>query len=105
MTYHPVVDRFAIPVALDPWSAAVFVALFAAVAIVTIRRPAYGLCALVIVTPFALSRDLAGTTITLQKAALLGLLTGLASHAGAFATFFLAFYSKCEDPPRPRFLT
>lgn len=82
MTYHPVVDRFAIPVALDPWSAAVFVALFAAVAVVTIRRPAYGLCALVLITPFALSRDVAGTTITLPKAALLGLLTGLASHTG-----------------------
>ncbi len=84
MTYHPVVDRFAIPVALDPWSAAVFVALFAAVAVVTIRRPAYGLCVLVLVTPFALSRDVAGTTVTLPKAALLGLLAGLASHAGAF---------------------
>ncbi len=85
MTYHPVVDRFAIPVALDPWSATIFVALFAAVAVVTIRRPAYGLCALVLVTPFALSRDVAGTTVTLPKAALLGLLAGLASHPEALA--------------------
>lgn len=85
MTYHPVVDRFAIPVALDPWSAAVFVALFAAVALVTMRRPAYGLCALILVTPFALSRDVAGTTVTLPKAALLGVLAGLVSHSGAFA--------------------
>lgn len=84
MTYHPVIDRFAIPVALDPWSATVFVALFGAVALATIRRPAYGLCALVLVTPFALSRDVAGTTVTLPKAALLGLLAGLLSHTNAF---------------------
>ena len=80
MTYHAVVDRFAAPVALDPWSLTIFAAVFAAVAILTIRRPAYGLCALILLTPFALSRDVLGTTITLPKAALVGVLVGLTAH-------------------------
>lgn len=85
MTYHPVVDRFAAHVPLDPLSAAAFVALFAAVALIALRRPAYGACALILVTPFALARDVAGTTITLPKAALLGLLVGLTAYPHAVA--------------------
>jgi O-antigen ligase len=85
LTYHPVVDRFATPVPLDPWSATVFVALFVAVALLTARRPAYGLCALVLVTPFALYREIAGTSITLPKSALLGILAGLMAHPHTFA--------------------
>lgn len=85
MTYHPVVDRFVMPVALDPWSATLFVALFIAVALVTVRRPAYGLCVLILVIPFALYREVAGTTITLPKAALLGMLVGLTAHPGTIA--------------------
>ena len=82
MIYHPVVDRFAIPISLDPWSAALFVAAFVAAAVLTSRRPAYGLCGLIAVTPFALYREVAGTTVTLPKAVLLGVLIGLATYPG-----------------------
>ena len=82
MIYHPVVDRFAIPIALDPWSAAIFVAVFVAAAVATARRPAYGLCGLVLVTPFALYREVLGTTVTLPKVVLLGVLIGLTTYAG-----------------------
>jgi O-antigen ligase len=80
LTYHPVVDRFAIAIPLDPWSAALFVAVFVAAALITSRRPAYGLCGLIAVMPFALYREVAGTTVTLPKAALVGVLIGLATY-------------------------
>lgn len=82
MTYQPVVDRFTIPIPLDPWSAAVFAATFVAAAVVTARRPAYGLCGLIALTPFALYREVAGTTVTLPKVVLVGVLIGLASYPG-----------------------
>ncbi|MBV9719529.1 MAG: O-antigen ligase family protein [Candidatus Eremiobacteraeota bacterium] len=86
MTYRPVVDRFVAPVALDPPSAALFVAIFIAVALLTARRPAYGLCALVLTAPIAFAHEVLGTSITLAKVALLGVLLGLSTYAGAFAT-------------------
>ncbi len=82
MIYHPVVDRFAIPIPLDPWSAALFIVAFVAAAVFTSRRPAYGLCGLIVVTPFALYREFAGTSVTLPKAALIGVLIGLATYPG-----------------------
>ena len=82
MTYRPVIDRFAVPLALDPPSAVLFVAVFIAAALVTARRPAYGLCALVFVTPFAFAHELLGTSITIEKAALLGVLIGLTTYRG-----------------------
>jgi O-antigen ligase len=82
LTYHPVVDRFAISIPIDPWSAAAFVAVFVGAAVVTLRRPAYGLCVLIAVTPFALSRVFAGTAVTLPKAVLVGVLVGLAAYPG-----------------------
>jgi O-antigen ligase len=82
LIYHPVVDRFAMPIPLDPWSAALFVALFVAAALVTARRPAYGLCGLVVAMPFALYREVLGTTVTLPKVVLLGVLLGLTTYAG-----------------------
>lgn len=85
MTYHPVVDRFAAPVQLDPLSALLFAAAFAAAALVTARRPAYGLAALFLVVPFELSRELLNTTITLPKSLLLGVLLGLSTYRGSAA--------------------
>jgi O-antigen ligase len=83
LTYRPVVDYVAVPTPLDPLSAVLFVAAFFAAAILTVRRPAYGLCALLLATPIAFAHDLAATTITLPKCVLLGVLLGLTTYAGA----------------------
>ncbi len=82
MTYRPVVDHVALPIPLDPFSAVLFVAAFFAAAMLTARRPAYGLCALLVATPIAFAHDLAATTITLPKCVLLGVLLGLTTYAG-----------------------
>jgi O-antigen ligase len=82
LTYRPVVDSIAVPTPLDPFSAVFFVAAFVAAAMLTARRPAYGLCALLLTTPIAFAHDLAATTITLPKCVLLGVLLGLTTYAG-----------------------
>jgi O-antigen ligase len=82
LTYRPVVDHVAVPNPLDPFSAVLFVAAFFAVAILTARRPAYGLCALLLATPVAFAHDIAATTITLPKCVLLGVLLGLTTYVG-----------------------
>jgi O-antigen ligase len=85
LTYHPVVDRFAAPVQLDPLSALLFAAAFVAGALVTARRPAYGLAALFLIAPVELSREIFNTTITLPKSLLFGVLLGLSTYAGSAA--------------------
>ena len=80
-TYRPVVDRFPVLPALDPPSAAVLVALFVAAALLTRRRPAYGLVILVLAMPLDFAHSLAATTVTLPKVALLGVLLGLSTYA------------------------
>lgn len=82
MTYRPVVDYVAVPTPLDPFSAVFFAAAFVAAAMLTTRRPAYGLCALLLTTPIAFAHDFAATTITLPKCVLLGVLLGLTTYAG-----------------------
>jgi O-antigen ligase len=82
LTYRPVIDQFPVVPALDPWSAAVFVAVFIAAIALTARRPAYGLCALVAVTPFAMYRELFATAMTLPRPVLLGVLVGLTTYSG-----------------------
>ncbi len=82
MIYHAVVDRFPVPVPLDPPSAAIFVAAIVAAAALTARRPAYGLAALVVSTPVAFAHETFGTTITLPKAVLAGVLIGLTTYGG-----------------------
>lgn len=82
-TYHPVVDRFVVLPPLDPPSAALFVAVFLAAALLTLRRPAYGLATLLVATPFAFAHEFAGTTATLPKVALLGVLLALSTHAAS----------------------
>ncbi len=82
MTYRPVVDRFAVVPPLDPPSAVLFVAVFAAAALLTARRPSYGMAALLVSTPIAFAHDVLGTTVTLEKAVLLGVLLGLSSYGG-----------------------
>ena len=85
MTYTPVVDRIAIPVALDPLALVLFCVAFLAVALLTARRPSYGLCALILTTPLAFAHDVAHTSVTLPKVVLLATLLGLTSRRGATA--------------------
>lgn len=85
MSYRPVVDQFVTPVALDPLSAALFVAAFVAAAFLTSRRASYGLAALIVTTPFSFAHDVLGTSITLSKVVLLGVLLGLATYPRAAA--------------------
>lgn len=83
MTYRPVVDQFVVPASLDPLWAVFFVAAFVAAAVATVRRPAYGLSALIVTTPIAFAHEIAGTTITLEKSVLLGVLLGVVAHRGS----------------------
>jgi O-antigen ligase len=62
---------------LDPFSLDLFVAVAAAVVFLTVRRPAFGTIALLLVGPFDVSRSVGATTITLEKAAIVGLALGL----------------------------
>ncbi|MGC1381414.1 MAG: O-antigen ligase family protein [Candidatus Baltobacteraceae bacterium] len=96
MTYRPVVDQFVLPVPLDPPSAALFVAVAIATALLAARRPAYGLCALVLAMPIAFYHEALGTTLTLPKATLLGVLLGLTTYAGCMKTL--------RDRPMPTLL-
>ncbi len=57
-------------------------ALFVAGALIAMRRPAYALVLLIIVQPFAIYGNAWVTTVTLPKAALLGVLLGLVTHPG-----------------------
>ena len=86
MTYHPVIDQFPVIPPLDPWSGAVFAAAFVAAVVLTTRRPAYGLCALILVTPFALYREVFATAMTLPRPVLLGVLAGLTTYSGCWKT-------------------
>lgn len=83
--YHPVVDRFPLPTPLDPMGALVFTALFAITTFATLRRPAYGLAALLFAVPFAWYHDVGGTTITFPKVILLGVIVGLLGHQRAWS--------------------
>lgn len=82
MNYRPVVDHLAVPTYLDPIAAALLIVAFAGAAVLTARRPAYGLSALIVVTPLAFARDIFATTVSLPKCVLLGVLVGLATYSG-----------------------
>jgi len=71
-------------VPLDAWSATVFAIVFLAVGAITLRRPADGLAALIVLTPFAFAHYLGGTSVTLSKAALVGFAAGLVRHQPRF---------------------
>jgi O-antigen ligase len=74
---HPVVDQAISRHALDPLGIALYALTFVLVAFATRRRPVLGIVALVALDPFAFYRDIAGTTLTLPKFALLGTIVGL----------------------------
>jgi O-antigen ligase len=84
LTYRPVVDQFPVISPIDPWSGAVFAAAFLAAIVLTARRPAYGLCALIAVLPFALYREVFATAMTLPRPVLLGVLVGLTTYSGVW---------------------
>ncbi len=68
----------------DPLSLLLFAALFAAVTLATMRRPVFGVCALIAATPFALYQDLSISMMTVPKTVLLALAAGLWVHHNAF---------------------
>jgi O-antigen ligase len=80
LTYRPVIDHIAVSAPLDPFSTLIFAAAFFGAAILTARRPSYGLGALLVATPIAFSHDLLATTVTLPKCVLLGVLLGLTTY-------------------------
>ncbi|MEO9263418.1 MAG: O-antigen ligase family protein [Candidatus Baltobacteraceae bacterium] len=77
VNYQPVVDRFPVPIPLDPIAAGIFAIAFVLVAIATARRPSYGLAALLFAQPFAWYHYVFGTTITFPKVILIGVIAGL----------------------------
>ncbi len=62
---------------LGPLHALFFVAILIAVALLTYRRPALGVGALIVCAPFADARYFMGTSITVPKAALVGFVIAL----------------------------
>ena len=80
MHYRPVIDRFVEIPALDPIWFMLFIAAFLAVALLTQRRPIFGLLALIASAPFGFAHAVAHTTVTLPKVTLLALLLGLCAH-------------------------
>jgi O-antigen ligase len=70
---------------LDPFSLDVFVAVVAAVVFLTMRRPALGAIALVLAGPFDFARSVGDTTVTLEKAAIVGLALGLVFRRSGWA--------------------
>lgn len=79
MVFHPVVERIAIVPVLDPLWLVLFTAIFLVSALLAARRPVYGLALLAFVTPFALAHGVLGTTVTLGKAVLIGVICGIAA--------------------------
>ncbi|MEO6914178.1 MAG: O-antigen ligase family protein [Candidatus Baltobacteraceae bacterium] len=84
MNLHPVVDQTVRHVPLDPITAIAYAILLTGVAVLSMRRPAWGIVILILLQPFAFYRDIGGTTITLPKIALIGVLVGCTFHPGAF---------------------
>lgn len=66
--------------ALGPLHAALFLAVAIAAGVLTYRRPALGIGALIVCAPFAEARYLLGTSMTLSKAALAGFAIALVLH-------------------------
>lgn len=62
---------------LDPLTFLFFGFVVVVVALLTMRQPSYGVAALVVAQPFALYRDILGTTVTLPKVVLFAVLIGL----------------------------
>jgi O-antigen ligase len=77
MSFIPIVTEAQAHVALEWRAAALFAAIFAAVALATRVRPAVGIAIMLALDPFAFYRYFDGTTITIPKVALLAVVAGL----------------------------
>lgn len=69
---------------LDTLGLMFYAGFFIAVTLLTMRRPAYGACALLAVLPFGLYQHALTLTIALPKAAVLAVLFGLSAYRDAF---------------------
>jgi O-antigen ligase len=87
--FHPwtVELRHEAHVPVDAFSALVYLACTVVVALLTRRRPALGVAALLVLAPFDLARYVGPTTITTLKAGLVGLLAALAFARPDLAAF------------------
>ncbi len=85
---------------LDPLTFLFLSFIVVVVALLTMRRPSYGVAALVVAQPFALYRDILGTTVTLPKVVLLAVLIGMTERLPSLRepldqrarNFFLALF-------------
>ena len=89
MSLHPwtVTLRVESHVPVDAPSALVYVACAVAVGLMTRRRPALGVAALLVLAPFDFARYVGPTTITTLKSGLLGMLVALAFSRPDLAAF------------------
>ncbi len=89
LSVHPwtVTLRVETHVPVDVPSAIVYVVCALAVALLTRRRPALGVAALLVLAPFDLARYVGPTTITTLKAGLIGMLAALAFSHPEIAAF------------------
>ncbi|HEY0394253.1 MAG TPA: O-antigen ligase family protein [Candidatus Elarobacter sp.] len=89
MSLHPwtVTLRHETHVPVDLPSALVYLACAVVVALLTRRRPALGVAALLVLAPFDLARYVGPTTITTLKAGLIGMLAALAFSHPNLAAF------------------
>lgn len=83
MAQHVVVDRFWITPALDPLTLTIFAAFLLLAALITARRPSYGVALLFLAVPLDFAHAVAGITISFLKAGLIGALVALAARADA----------------------
>jgi O-antigen ligase len=72
-----------VPLGLN--SALAFALAFGLAALLTAKRPAFGIAALLVLDPFAWAHDIGPTQITFPKAALLGVLLGLLMRRASLA--------------------
>jgi O-antigen ligase len=87
--FHPwtVTLRHETHVPVDLPSALVYLACALGVALLTLRRPALGVAALLVLAPFDLARYVGPTTITTLKAGLIGMFAALAFSRPDIAAF------------------
>ncbi len=83
--------------ALDAFSLSVYGVVLLAMALLTVRRPSFGVAGLTAIDPFALYRMAGHTTITLPKTALIGLIVGLLARRD----FPLRLLAPLESKARP----